>query len=256
MKRRLTTNFVQLFNYSKHYLHQSNIRMEFTTKVESMRISYDISSIDDQLESNDPIELFQKWFLEATENENIQEPNAMNLATSSKDGFPSSRIVLLKGFSHDGFRFFTNYESQKGRQLLENPRAAITFYWEPLQKQIRIFGTVKKISDDESTEYFHKRPIENQIGSIVSRQTTVIPSREYLEDLKTKLTKQYVGKVIPKPDHWGGFQITPVTMEFWCGGKGRLHDRIRFRYPEENEAISKDVTKEGANGWLYERLAP
>jgi len=226
-------------------------------KMEGMRQSYEVeSSISEDLTVKDPMELFKVWFQKAAEHPDILEPNAMTIATCSKDGYPTSRYVLLKGLTEKGFRFFTNYESQKGKQLLENPKASLTFYWEPMHMQVRICGDVEKLPEEDSTSYFHKRPRESQIGAVVSRQSQPIPNRKYLEDLREDIIKKYEGKEIPKPTYWGGFVITPVTMEFWCGGVGRLHDRIHFRIPAPNEAINSDLTKEGANGWVYERLSP
>lgn len=227
------------------------------TEVSSMRIDYKESRIeDDQLPSLDPFKWFDIWFKEATQHSDIKEANAMNIATATKNGDVSARMVLLKKVTERGFGFFTNYESQKGTQLAENPRGAITFYWDPLQKQIRICGNVERMSDEASSEYFHSRPKGSQIGAMVSHQTSVIPDSKCLEQREKDLSQKYEGKVIPKPDYWGGFLLVPETIEFWCGRSNRLHDRIRFRRPKKDEVINTALTKEGDNGWLYERLSP
>lgn len=226
-------------------------------KVADMRITYSVSNIkEDSLPSTDPFKWFKLWFEQAVANQDITEANAMTLATASKEGIPSARIVLLKGFSEKGFSFFTNHESEKGKQMTENPHAALLFYWGSLQMQIRITGLVERLTDEESTEYFHKRPFESQIGALVSQQTAVIPNQQYLEDKRIALTAQYEGKVVPKPDYWGGYLVKPLTFEFWCGKSGRLHDRIRFRKLIKGEEIDEKLTKKGDNGWLYELLSP
>lgn len=139
---------------------------------------------------------------------------------------------------------------------MENPYAALTFYWDSLQKQVRITGKVEKMSDEDSTSYFHERPVGSQIGAWVSRQTSVIPNSQYLEAKEKELREKYEGKIIPKPPYWGGFIVVPDTFEFWCGKSNRLHDRIGFRYPKSGELIDSSLTKYGCNGWLYERLSP
>jgi len=255
-------------NQQQEYLSRKKLSVTMTTvkignedtvkKVADMRIDYTKSSIDESsLPSKDPFEVFRVWFEEACQHPAIEEGNAMNLATASKDGVPSARIVLLKGFSTAGFRFFTNYASEKGQQLAENPHAALTFYWEPLQKQVRISGRVERLSDELSTEYFNSRPISSQIGAHVSHQTSVIPNRKFLEDRKEEIEKEFDGmKTIPKPEFWGGFLVKPSKMEFWCGGSGRLHSRVRFRHLENNETLNPELTKQGAGDWFYELLSP
>ncbi|XP_065684159.1 pyridoxine-5'-phosphate oxidase isoform X2 [Hydra vulgaris] len=227
--------------------------LQSLNEISDMRIDYNLSRLpDDMLPAKDPYLLFQLWFQEAANNPGIKEANAMNLATASKDGVPSARWVLLKGYSNKGFRFFTNYDSQKGKELNENPNAALTFYWEPLQKQIRITGRVEKISKEESTEYFHSRPFASQIGALVScNQSSAIPSEQYLEERRKKLTEEFSGKVVPKPDNWGGYLLTPKDFEFWCGGSGRIHDRIKFV-----QSSNYEHQQTGENGWSYVRLSP
>jgi len=226
-------------------------------EVSSMRVDYKVSTIEDgAFPSLDPFKWFDIWFQEATHHPEIKEANAMNIATASKDGEVSARMVLLKKVTERGFGFFTNYDSQKGRQLTENPNGAITFYWDPLQKQVRIAGKVERMSEEESTSYFHSRPFGSQIGAMVSHQTSVIPDSKCLLEREKELKEMYEGKVVPKPQYWGGFLVVPNTIEFWCGRSNRLHDRIRFRRLNDNETLDPSLTKEGENGWVYERLSP
>jgi pyridoxamine 5'-phosphate oxidase len=187
-----------------------------------------------------PIQQFDQWWQEAIASE-IDEVNAMTLATASADGLPSARIVLLKGFSENGFVFFTNYNSFKGKQLVENPKACLVFFWKELERQVRITGFVKKVSEQENDEYFFSRPSDSQVGASVSPQSQVIQSREWLEDEFNKAKKNTVaGK---RPSHWGGYIVTPVIVEFWQGRPGRLHDRIEYTLRDTGE-------------WKIERLAP
>lgn len=210
-------------------------------EIENLRKDYLFAELNEDNINQDPIQQFDKWFNEAL-NSNLDEPNAMALATSTKDGKPSLRIVLLKGFSEQGFIFYTNYDSKKGHQIIENPHAAITFLWGELQRQVRIEGTVEKLSVEKSTEYFHSRPRGSQLGAISSHQSSVINSREELEDNYNKLDKKYQDKIIPKPENWGGFIVIPEKIEFWQGRTSRLHDRLLFE---------KD-----SNSWNLSRLSP
>ncbi|MBC7474873.1 MAG: pyridoxamine 5'-phosphate oxidase [Candidatus Sericytochromatia bacterium] len=210
-------------------------------EIENLRKDYLFAELNEDNINQDPIQQFDKWFNEAL-NSNLDEPNAMALATSTKDGKPSLRIVLLKGFSEQGFIFYTNYDSKKGHQIIENPHAAITFLWGELQRQVRIEGTVEKLSIEKSTEYFHSRPRGSQLGAISSHQSSVINSREELEDNYNKLDKKYQDKIIPKPENWGGFIVIPEKIEFWQGRTSRLHDRLLFE---------KD-----SNSWNLSRLSP
>lgn len=173
----------------------------------------------------------------------IDELNAMTLATASADGVPSARTVLLKDFSDEGFVFFTNYESYKGRQLAENPRASLLFFWKELERQVRIVGVVQKVSEEESDNYFRSRPVLSQIGAIVSPQSTVIESRDWLEERYNQLQQQLAPDAIQRPAHWGGYIVKPVRIEFWQGRPSRLHDRIEY-------SLQEDGT------WKIERLAP
>lgn len=170
-------------------------------------------------------------------------PEAMTVATSTRTGEPSARMVLLRGVDERGFGFFTNYDSQKGRELTENPRAALVVYWPKLGRQVRISGAVVKQSAEESESYFHNRPVASQLSALASRQSQVIPNRRVLEDAVGALSKQYEGTLVPLPDDWGGYRIIPQTIEFWLHRENRLHDRIRY-------------TRRADGGWLVERLAP
>jgi len=190
----------------------------------------------------DPIKQFANWFTAAIE-AGIHDVNAMSLATAGPDARPSVRIVLLKGFDQDGFVFFTNYESEKGKQLEANPYAALAFYWIELDRQIRISGKVKKTSRKESQTYFHSRPVGSQLSAWASRQSEVIDARRVLDARMAEMTERFAGKPVPLPPHWGGYRLTPDTMEFWQGRLNRLHDRFRY-------------TREVSGDWLIERLAP
>lgn len=190
----------------------------------------------------DPIKQFAHWFGEAAAAK-IRDVNAMSLALATPDGRPSARIVLLKAISDDGFTFFTNYASEKGRLLDANPHAALNFFWPQLERQIRIEGRVEKTSREESDEYFHSRPIGSQLGAWSSSQSEVIPNRETLEVSLAHVTEQYSGGTIPLPPHWGGYRVKPDVFEFWQGRTNRLHDRFRYR-------------RHGAAAWIIERLAP
>jgi pyridoxamine 5'-phosphate oxidase len=188
------------------------------------------------------IRQFDKWWQEAIHSE-IDEVNAMTLATASADGVPAARIVLLKGYDERGFVFFTNYDSFKGLQLAENPRACLVFFWKELERQVRITGLVEKVSEDESDIYFNSRPEGSRIGAWASPQSQVIESREWLEEREKTLVKDFTGKPLKRPAHWGGYRVKPISIEFWQGRPSRLHDRILYTLQEEN-------------AWTIERLAP
>jgi pyridoxamine 5'-phosphate oxidase len=190
----------------------------------------------------DPIKQFAKWFEDA-EAAHPKLPNAMTLATATRDGKPSARVVLLKGFDQDGFVFFTNYGSQKGRELDENPNAALVFYWAALDRQVRIEGRVKKSSREESEAYFKTRPAESRLSAWASKQSSPVSGRQVLEDEMERLSAEYEGKEIPLPPYWGGFRLEPSTIEFWQNRPNRLHDR--FRYSRLSDG-----------GWRIERLSP
>jgi len=190
----------------------------------------------------DPVKQFSNWFTAAIEAQ-IRDVNAMSLATAGRDGKPSVRIVLLKGFDQDGFVFFTNYESEKGKQLAENPCVAIGFYWIELDRQIRINGHAEKTSRGESESYFHSRPLGSQLGAWASRQSEVIDGRRVLDARFAEIGERYADKPVPLPPHWGGFRLKPDRFEFWQGRPNRLHDR--FRYARKTEGL-----------WQIDRLAP
>ncbi|XP_070566237.1 pyridoxine/pyridoxamine 5'-phosphate oxidase-like isoform X1 [Ptychodera flava] len=210
------------------------------------------------LEAKEPIAQFAAWFKLACEDPKIGEANAMTLATATKDGKPSARMVLLKGFSTDGFIFYTNYGSRKAEELISNPFASLVFYWESLSRSVRIEGSVEKLSEKASTDYFHSRPKASQIGACVSHQSTVIESRDVLLQREAELQEKYANpdSVIPKPEFWGGFILKPQLMEFWQGQSNRIHDRIVFRKPKDGEVIDDKLTHKAEDGWVYERLSP
>ena len=189
----------------------------------------------------DPIKQFAKWYQEATAF-GIAETDAMTLATATKDGRPSARIVLLKDFDDRGFVFFTNYESRKAKDLAENPRACLVAYWLPVKRQVRIEGFVEQISETESEAYFQTRPLGSRIAAWASNQSEVVENRDALEQRYADLSERY-GEDVPRPPHWGGYRIDPEVIEFWQGRDNRLHDRLRYR-------LQADGT------WVIERLGP
>lgn len=190
-----------------------------------------------------PIELFQKWFYEIDQHFPEDETNAMTLATNGLDGFPMSRVVLLKKYTYEGFIFYTNYNSEKGKAIANNPNVCLSFFWHGAERQIIIKGTAEKIAENLSDGYFESRPRGSQLGAIVSNQSEIIQSRDVLENKLKKLEKEFEGKDIPRPKFWGGFIVKPIEIEFWQGRANRLHDRVRY-------------TLEPDYNWKINRLSP
>ncbi|MEB3233229.1 MAG: pyridoxamine 5'-phosphate oxidase [Leptolyngbyaceae bacterium] len=210
--------------------------------VADLRKDYRAATLDRADVCDHPIDQFQQWWQDVLAAD-IAEPNGMTLATVGEDGRPSARIVLLKDFDPQGFCFFTNYTSRKGQELLHNPHAALVFWWEPLERQVRIEGTVAPMSAAESDEYFNSRPKGSRIGAWASPQSQVIGDRLLLETNQTRLEAQYANTdEIPRPPHWGGFRLSPIRIEFWQGRSSRLHDRLCYNKTE--------------SGWEIVRLAP
>lgn len=210
--------------------------------VADIRKDYKQRTLSEDEVNNNPILQFNEWWKEAL-NAGIDEVNAMTLATASADGVPSARIVLLKGFDDNGFVFFTNYNSYKGKNILENPRACLVFFWKELERQVRITGLTEKVSAAESDAYFNSRPEASRIGAWASPQSEVISSRKWLEEHERELVEQFKISPIGRPVHWGGYRVKPVTVEFWQGRPSRLHDRIQYSLQENGD-------------WKIERLAP
>lgn len=210
--------------------------------LQSLREEYTAMTLDEKEVDANPLQQFVLWFDQAI-HAVLPEPNAMTLATADSKGRPSARIVLLKELDQAGFIFFTNYHSQKGRQLEENPYASIVFNWLELQRQVRIAGRVEKIPSDQSDAYFAQRPIPSQLGAVVSPQSQPLPNREVLDKLYKEAEREYHNQVIPRPEHWGGYRLIPYSLEFWQGRASRLHDRIIYTFVE-------------SGSWEICRLAP
>nr|CAD1822546.1 unnamed protein product [Ananas comosus var. bracteatus] len=232
--------------WAHHFLGGRFNRKTPSVDIASLRENYTSPELlEDQVMAN-PVDQFQIWFDEAV-SAGLREPNAMALSTSGKDGKPSSRMVLLKGVDKQGFIWYTNYESRKARELSENPHASLLFYWNHLNRQVRIEGSVEKVSDEESERYFHSRPRGSQLGAAVSKQSAVLAGRHAIHQAYKELEERYSdGSVIPKPDYWGGYRLTPRCFEFWQGQPSRLHDRLQYVLREVN----------GSQVWQIERLSP
>lgn len=215
--------------------------MEEKQKIEALRREYSHRTLSEDEVAESPVEQFAIWFRQALAAD-LPDANAMTLATASASGEPSARIILLKGFDESGFRFYTNYKSRKGRELTENPHASLCFYWAELERQVRIEGTVEKMSQEDSAKYFSKRPRLSQLGAWASSQSKRVQSRETLEKNFEEMKARFEGEEIPLPDFWGGFELAPHHIEFWQGRPSRLHDRIVYE-KEDGE-------------WKIKRLSP
>lgn len=216
--------------------------MSKTNPIADIRKVYQLKSLLEKDVDANPIKQFKSWWQQAIESK-IEEPNAMTLATCDASGKPSARIVLLKEIKENGFVFFTNYLSRKGKEIEKNPFVSLLFFWKELERQVRIEGHIKKISPEESDEYFSQRPVESRIGAWSSPQSEVIANREILQKNVEEYNLKFSTQPIPRPEYWGGYIVLPNRMEFWQGRPGRLHDRLQYSLSENNE-------------WIMKRLAP
>lgn len=207
------------------------------------RKSYDKGSLLESGISDNPLELFQKWFSEVDQHFPQDETNAMTLSTLGLDGFPKGRVVLLKKYMQQGFIFYTNYESEKGKSIIAHPKVSLSFHWACAERQVIIKGKAEKIAVDVSDGYFESRPRGSQLGAHASQQSTVVPNRQTLENQLKTLEEKFKNKSIPRPEFWGGFIVKPIEIEFWQGRANRLHDRIRYQ-------LQSDLN------WKFERLSP
>ena len=212
-----------------------------TASIERLGREHNRPPLDEATVGQDPFELFGEWMEEALE-AGIDLPNAMTLATADSKGVPSARMVLLKSFDEEGFVFFSNYQSRKGRDLEQNPNAALVFYWSPLERQVCVAGPVERLDRERSIEYFESRPVGSRLGAWVSRQSSVIGSREELEAAVREAEQQFSGRNVPLPPSWGGYLLRPERIEFWQSRPNRLHDRFHFTRTE--------------SGWRRDRLSP
>lgn len=211
-------------------------------KIADLRVDYKKEELDFKHLLSDPIEQFEKWFQEAL-NAEVPETNAMVLSTVDENGQPFSRVVLLKGIEQKKFLFYTNYQGRKGQHIDNNNKVAVTFFWQPLERQVNITGTVNKVDELTSDEYFHSRPRKSQLGAWASNQSQPLINRNQLKKKFIRHALRYFGREVPRPPHWGGYAITPTQIEFWQGRTSRLHDRMQFTLQQGNE-------------WKIERLSP
>ena len=210
-------------------------------RISDLRKEYTRAGLAESEVAADPIDQFGHWFDDALA-AGLHEPNAMTVATATTDGRPSARVVLLKGFDQRGFVFYTNYEGRKGREIEENPRAALLFYWGELERQVRVEGCVSRVSEEESDAYYASRPRGSRLGALASEQSRGIGNREVLEERVEALEAEYEGRDVPRPAFWGGYRVRPEVVEFWQGRESRLHDRIVYRWED--------------GGWKIGRLQP
>lgn len=211
--------------------------------IADLRREYARARLDEQDLAADPFVMFAAWFAQAVETA-LPEPNAMTLATAAPDGTPSARVVLLKAVDAAGFVFFTDYRSRKGVELAANPKAALVFHWQELERQVRVVGSVSRIHDAESDAYYRTRPLGSRFGAWASEQSAVLRSRAELEGRLAAVEARHPDGDVPRPSHWGGFRVSPVEVEFWQGRESRLHDRLRYRRAG------------GDDSWMVERLSP
>ncbi len=207
------------------------------------RKSYEKSELLETNIPEDPINLFNRWFHEVEDFGGVDEVNAMTISTIGLNGYPKSRVVLLKQFTFEGFIFYTNYNSEKGKAIENNPAVCLSFFWQSMERQVIIQGIAEKTSENISDNYFNSRPNGSKLGAIVSNQSEIIPSRNSLEIQLKQLEQDFENKEIPRPKHWGGFLVKPISVEFWQGRPNRLHDRIRYQ-------LQADFS------WKIDRLAP
>jgi pyridoxamine 5'-phosphate oxidase len=210
--------------------------------IAAIRKVYQLQSLSENEVDRDPLLQFQSWWSQALESK-VEEPNAMALATCNAQGRPSARIVLLKGIHENGLVFFTNYESRKAKEIAENSFVSLLFFWKELERQVRVEGSINKISTEDSDAYFSERPHESQVGAWSSPQSQVIDNRHILEENVRKYNEKYEGLAVPRPGFWGGYLVAPERIEFWQGRPGRLHDRLLYTISDNNQ-------------WKLERLAP
>lgn len=210
--------------------------------IRRLRKEYTLADLSEAEAEADPFAQFGHWFAEAL-GADLREPNAMTVATATREGVPAARIVLLKGWDERGFTFYTNYEGQKGRELAGNPLAALVFYWAELERQVRIVGAVARTTAEESARYFGSRPLGSRLGALVSHQSAVLPDRATLEARLRQLEAEYRDRDPELPEYWGGYRVAPQSFEFWQGRPNRLHDRLRYR-------------RGASDAWMIERLSP